>query len=41
MECREQEDQEMRRELVRLLNVNTDLLTEAISRLDELKRQKQ
>ncbi len=41
MERREQEDQEMRSELVRLLNVNTDLLTEAISRLDELKRQKQ
>lgn len=41
MQHREQEDQEMRRELVRLLNVNTDLLTGAISRLDELKRQKQ
>lgn len=41
MELRKQEDQEMRRKLVLLLNVNTDLLTGAISRLDELKRQKQ
>ena len=41
MERLEQEDQEMRRELVRLSNVNTDLLTGAISRLDELKRKKQ
>lgn len=41
MERREQEDQEMRRELVRMSSVNTDLLTWAISRLDELKRQKQ
>lgn len=41
MERLEQEDQEMRRELVRLSNVNTDLLTGAISRLDELKKQKQ
>ena len=38
MEGREQKDQEMRRELVRLLNLNTSLLTEAIARLDELKR---
>ena len=41
MERRKQDDQEMRRELVLLLNVNTDLLTGAISRLDELKRRKQ
>lgn len=41
MERREQEDQEMRRELVHLWNVNADLLTGAISRLDELKGQKQ
>ena len=40
MERREQEDQEMRSELVRLWNVNADLLTAAISRLDELKRHK-
>ena len=41
MERREQEDREMRRELIRLLNVNTGLLTEEVSRLEELKRQKQ
>jgi GTP pyrophosphokinase len=41
MKRREQDDQEMRSELARLLNVNADILTGAISRLDELKRQKQ
>jgi len=41
MECREQEDQEMRIELVRLRKMNTDLLMGAISRLDKLKEQKQ
>ncbi|RJP31715.1 MAG: hypothetical protein C4547_15050 [Phycisphaerales bacterium] len=41
MQRREQAHQVMRRELVRLLNVNTDLLTGAISWLDGLKRQKQ
>jgi putative GTP pyrophosphokinase len=40
-ERREQEDQEMLRELARLRNVNTDLFTWAISRPDELKREKQ
>ena len=41
MERREMENQELQKELLRLLNVNTDLLTEAISRLDELRSQKQ
>jgi (p)ppGpp synthase/HD superfamily hydrolase len=41
MQRREQEVQEMQRDLARLSNVNTDLLTGAISWLDELKRQKQ
>jgi hypothetical protein len=41
MERREQVDQEMRRELERLWNVNADLLKGAISRLDELEGQKQ
>ena len=41
MERREQKDQEMRRELERLWNVNADLLKGAISRLDELEGQKQ
>jgi putative GTP pyrophosphokinase len=36
-----QREQEMRGELVRLWNVNADLLAEAISRLDKLKGQKQ
>ena len=35
---REQRHQEMAREMVRLWNVNADLLTEAISSLDGLKR---
>lgn len=41
MERREEKDRQMRRELVRLLRVNTDLLNGAISRLNELKRQKE
>ena len=41
LERAEQKDQEMRRELVNSLNVNTVLLTGAISILEVLKRQKQ
>jgi hypothetical protein len=41
MERREQEDQERRRTLVRLRNENADRLNEAISWLDDRKRQKQ
>lgn len=40
LEIREQEDQEMRRELVYLWKVNADLLTGAVARLDKLKGQK-